>query len=38
MGTVKILHKIIHPALEMAVKDRLIYNNVSEGCVRDYTE
>ncbi|MGO5072115.1 tyrosine-type recombinase/integrase [Roseburia faecis] len=38
MGTVKILHKIIHPALEMAVRDRLIYSNVSEGCVRDYTE
>ena len=38
MGTVKILHKMIHPALEMAVKDRLIYNNVSEGCVKDYAE
>ena len=37
-GTVKILHKMIHPALEMAVKDRLIYNNVSEGCVKDYAE
>lgn len=37
-GTVKILHKMIHPALDMAVKDRLIYNNVSEGCVKDYAE
>ena len=37
-GTIKILHKIIHPALEMAVKDRLLYNNVSEGCVKDYKE
>ena len=37
-GTIKILHKLIHPALDMAVKDRLIYNNVSEGCVKDYAE
>lgn len=37
-GTIKILHKMIHPALDMAVKDRLIYNNVSEGCVKDYAE
>lgn len=37
-GTIKILHKMIHPALDMAVKDRLIYSNVSEGCVKDYSE
>ena len=37
-GTIKVLHKLIHPALDMAVKDRLIYNNVSEGCIKDYAE
>lgn len=38
IGTVKIIHKLIHPALDMAVKDRLLYNNVSDGCTRDYNE
>ena len=38
VGTIKILHKLIHPALDMAVKDRLIYNNVSDGCLKDYRD
>jgi len=36
-GTIQILHKIIHPALEMAVDDEVIGKNPSSGCCREYT-
>jgi len=36
-GTIQILHKIIHPALEMAVDDEIIGKNPADGCCREYT-
>lgn len=35
-GTIHILHKMIHPALELAVDDDIIYKNPSNGCMREY--
>ena len=37
-GTIKILHKIIHPALQLACDDNLIYKNPSEGCTKEYSD
>lgn len=37
-GTIRCLHKYIHPALEMAVDDDLIRKNPANNCVKDYME
>lgn len=37
-GTIKILHKIIHPALQLACDDNLIYKNPSEDCTKEYSD
>ena len=37
-GTIRCLHKYIHPALEMAVEDDLIRKNPSNNCIKDYME
>lgn len=36
-GTVQILHKIIHPALEMLVDDNILGKNPADNCCRDYS-
>lgn len=38
IGTIKIMHKIIHPALQLACEDSIIYRNPSDGCTKDYTD
>ena len=35
-GTIAILQKIIHPALELAVDDDVIRKNPSNGCLKNY--
>lgn len=35
-GTVAILHRLIHPALELAFEDGMIMKNPSDGCMKDY--
>lgn len=35
-GTIRILHKIIHPALELAVDDDMLYKNPAKGCMKEY--
>lgn len=37
-GTIHILNKIIHPALQLAVEDDIIRKNPSDGCMKDYPE
>jgi integrase len=37
-GTIKMLHKMIHPALQIAVDDDIIRKNPAYGCCKDYTE
>ena len=37
-GTIQILHKIIHPALDLAVDDCLIHKNPADGCLKEYPE
>lgn len=37
-GTIKIVHKIIHPALQLACDDNDISKNPSDGCTRAYVE
>lgn len=37
-GTIRCLHKYIHPTLEMAVEDDLIRKNPANNCVKDYRE
>lgn len=37
-GTIKILNKIIRPALELACDDNIIYKNPCNGCMREYTD
>lgn len=37
-GTIQILHKMLHPSLQIAVEDNLIRNNPSEGCCKRYFE
>lgn len=36
-GTIKILHKIIRPALQLACDDNVILKNPADGCTKDYT-
>lgn len=35
-GTIRCMHKYIHPALEMAVEDDLIRKNPANNCIKDY--
>lgn len=35
-GTIRIFHKIIHPALSLAVDDNILLKNPSDNCVKDY--
>lgn len=35
-GTIQILHKMIYPALQVAVEDELIRKNPANGCCKDY--
>ena len=37
-GTIHILNKIIHPALQLALDDDLIRKNPSNGCMKEYPE
>lgn len=37
-GTIQILQKIIHPALEMLVDDNVLGRNPADGCGKDYTK
>lgn len=36
-GSIAIMQKIIHPALELAVDDDLIHKNPSKECMKDYS-
>lgn len=38
MGTIKIIHKIIHPALQLACDDNVIAKNPADGCTKEYAE
>lgn len=37
-GTIKIVHKIIRPALQLACDDNIIFKNPADGCTKEYTE
>jgi len=37
-GTIKIIHKIIRPALQLACDDNVIAKNPADGCTKEYTE
>lgn len=37
-GTIHILHKIIHPALQLGVDDDIIRKNPADGCMKEYPE
>lgn len=36
-GTIQMLHKMIHPSLQIAVDDELIRKNPADGCCKEYT-
>jgi len=36
-GTIQIIHKVIHPALELAIEDEVLGKNPADGTCRDYT-
>lgn len=38
IGTIKIIHKIIHPALQLACDDDVIAKNPADGCTKDYID
>ena len=38
VGTIKIIQKIIRPALQLACDDDVILKNPADGCMKDYTE
>ncbi|RKI88380.1 hypothetical protein D7V94_19280 [Parablautia intestinalis] len=38
IGTIKIIHKIIHPALQLACDDNVIAKNPADGCTKEYVE
>lgn len=38
IGTIKIIHKIIRPALQLACDDNVIAKNPADGCTREYTD
>lgn len=35
-GTIQVLHKMIHPSLQIAVEDHVISDNPSDGCCKKY--
>lgn len=37
-GTIHILQKIIHPALELALDDDIIHKNPANGCMKEYPQ
>lgn len=37
-GTIHILNKIIHPALQLAVDDDIIRKNPADGCMKEYQQ
>lgn len=37
-GTIKIIHKIIRPALQLACDDSVIAKNPADGCTKEYAE
>lgn len=37
-GTIKIIHKIIRPALQLACDDNVIVKNPADGCTKEYSE
>lgn len=37
-GTIRCIHKYIHPALEMAVEDDLIRKDPANNCIKDYMD
>lgn len=37
-GTIKVLHKMIYPSLQIAVDDDLIRKNPAYGCCKEYTD
>ena len=37
-GTIKILHKIIRPSLQLACDDNVIIKNPADGCTKEYPE
>ncbi|NDO48489.1 tyrosine-type recombinase/integrase [Lachnospiraceae bacterium MD335] len=38
IGTIKIIHKIIRPSLQLACDDDVISKNPADGCTKDYTD
>lgn len=38
VGTIKIIHKIIRPSLQLACDDNVIGKNPADGCTKEYTE
>lgn len=38
IGTIKIIHKIVHPALQLACDDNVIAKNPADGCTKEYVE
>lgn len=38
VGTIKIIHKIIRPSLQLACDDNVIVKNPADGCTKEYTE
>lgn len=37
-GTIKIVHKIIRPALQLACDDNVLVKNPTDGCTKEYAE
>lgn len=37
-GTIKIIHKIVRPALQLACDDNVIVKNPADGCTKEYAE
>lgn len=38
IGTIKIIHKIVRPALQLACDDNVIAKNPADGCTKEYVE
>ena len=38
VGTIKIIHKIIRPAFQLACDDNVIVKNPADGCTKEYVE
>lgn len=37
-GSIQILHKVIHPALQLAVDDDLLHKNPSDSCMKSFSD